>query len=167
MQGQFSREFCLLYRSLRMDATKYANLARYLRENEYPAGLTKKEKFVLRRFARKFAFDEDSSRLFYLENRQDGAVYKRMVIKEEEKMRIFQECHSSNFAGHAGRDNTIQKIKDRYYWPDYYKDTVAMVSFILNTRWYCVTCQTCCLCTYNRRRNRGICSNSVSCLCSL
>ena len=78
-----------------MDATKYENLARYLRENEYPAGASKQEKFVLRRYARKFAFDDDSSRLFYLDKGQDWAPFKRMVIKEEEKMRIFQECHSS------------------------------------------------------------------------
>ena len=40
----------------------------------------------------------------------------RLVIKEEEKLRVFQACHSSDFGGYAGRDNTIQKIKDRYNW---------------------------------------------------
>lgn len=39
-----------------------------------------------------------------------------------------KNCHSSSFAGHAGRDNTIEKIKDRFYWSDYYKETVEMVS---------------------------------------
>ena len=52
---------------------------------------------------------------------------KRLVIKEDEKSRVFEECHSADFSGHAGRDNTIRKIKQRYYWPDYYKDTVEMV----------------------------------------
>ena len=47
----------------------------------------------------------------------------RLVIKKEEKLRVFQACHSSDF----GRDNTIQKIKDRYNWSQYYKDTVKMV----------------------------------------
>lgn len=51
----------------------------------------------------------------------------RLVIKEEEKLRVFQACHSSDFGGYAGRDNTIQKIKDRYNWSQYYKDTVKMV----------------------------------------
>jgi len=38
----------------------------------------------------------------------------------------------SSFAGHAGRDNTIQKTKDRFYWPDDYKKTVEMVSDVVN-----------------------------------
>ena len=32
-----------------------------------------------------------------------------MIIKEEKKLRNFQECHSSKFPGHAGRDNKRQK----------------------------------------------------------
>ena len=31
-------------------------------------------------------------------------------------------------SGHAGRDNTLRKIKERFYWPDY-KDTMEMVSY--------------------------------------
>ena len=33
------------------------------------------------------------------------------------------------FSGHAGGDNTLRKIKERFYWPDYYKDTMEMVSY--------------------------------------
>lgn len=111
-----------------MDSTRYANIVQYLRNNDYPEGATKQEKLVLRRFAKKFTFDAASNALFYLDKNQDGATFRRMVIREDEKLRVFHECHSSNFAGHAGRDNTIQKIKERYYWPEYYKDTVEMVS---------------------------------------
>ena len=28
----------------------------------------------------------------------------------------------------AVRDNTLRKIKERFYWPDYHKDTMEMVS---------------------------------------
>ena len=50
------------------------------------------------------------------------------MVREEEKVQIFQECHQSpGFAGHNGRDRTIQRIKEKYYWPEYYKDTVEMV----------------------------------------
>ena len=48
---------------------------------------------------------------------------------EEEKARVFEERHSAPFSGHAGRDNTLTKIKKRIYWPDYYKDTMEMVSY--------------------------------------
>ena len=53
---------------------------------------------------------------------------RRLVITEEEKARVFEECHSAPFSGHAGRDNTLRKIKERFYWPDYYKDTIEMVT---------------------------------------
>ena len=92
-----------------MDSSKSGNLVRYLREGGYPAGSSKKDKYVLRKSAKKFAFDEESNRLFYVDEGQGGLTFKRIIIKEEEKLRNFQECHSSGFAGHAGRDNTIQK----------------------------------------------------------
>ena len=111
-----------------MDPTRYHSIVQYLTNKEYPTGASKTEKSVLRRFAKKFEFDEKAQALFYLDQGQDGTTFKRMVIKEDEKLRVFHECHSSSFASHAGRDNTIQKIKDRFYWPDYYKDTVEMVS---------------------------------------
>ena len=113
-----------------MDSTNFGNIVQYWREKKYPEGSSKQEKSVLRRFAKKFAFDAESNALFYVDTRQDGSTFKRMVIKDEEKLWVFQECHSSSFAGHVGRDNTIQKIKDHYYWPDYSKDTIEMVSKI-------------------------------------
>ena len=29
------------------------------------------------------------------------------LFTEEEKARVFEECHSAPFSGHAGRDNTF------------------------------------------------------------
>ena len=29
------------------------------------------------------------------------------LFTEEEKARVFEECHSASFSGHAGRDNTF------------------------------------------------------------
>ena len=54
------------------------------------------------------------------EGRGAELPFKRMIIKEEEKLRNFQECHSSGFAGHAGRDNTIQKNqRQKEYKPNH------------------------------------------------
>ena len=110
-----------------MDPTKYANIVQYLRDGKYPTDSNKQDKLVLRRCSKNFTFNVESDMLFYKDKRQNGSTFMRLVIKEDEKLRVFQECHSSGFAGHAGRDNTIQKIKDRYYWPQYYNDTVEMV----------------------------------------
>ena len=56
-------------------------------------------------------------------------VLRRLiVITEEEKARVLEECHSAPFSGHAGRNNTLWKLKERFYWPGYYKDTMEMAS---------------------------------------
>jgi len=41
---------------------------------------------------------------------------------------FFEECHSTGFSGHAGGDNIIRRIKQRFYWPDCYNDAVEIVS---------------------------------------
>ena len=33
------------------------------------------------------------------------------LFTEEEKARVFEECHSAPFFGHAGRDNTLHPVK--------------------------------------------------------
>ena len=106
-----------------MDSTQYENIVRYLRDGEYPTGLSKQEKSVLRRCIKNCTFNAESTNAFYIDKGENGSTFMRLVIKGEEKLRVFQECHCfcGDFGGHAGRDNTIQKIKDRYCWPQYYK----------------------------------------------
>ena len=111
----------------KMDSAKYRNILEYVKSQNYPAGFSKNEKLILRKFCKNFEYDDQTDCLFYIDKRRDGSTLKRLVIKEDEKSRVFEECHSADFSGHAGRDNTIRKIKQRYYWPDYYKDTVEMV----------------------------------------
>ena len=94
-----------------MDSTKYQNILNYLNSHAYPEGFSKQEKLVLRKFAKNFEFDPQSKSLFYIDKRKDGTFVKRLVVKEDEKARIFEECHSAYFSGHAGRDNTIKKIR--------------------------------------------------------
>ena len=60
---------------------------------------------------------------------KDGTALRRLVITEEEKARVIRRVPLYSFSGHAGRDNTLRKIKDQFYWPDYYKDTMEMVSY--------------------------------------
>ena len=85
-----------------MDSTKYQNILDYVNSHAYPEGFSKQEKLVLRKFAKNFEFDPQSKSLFYIDKRKDGTFVKRP---------------SKN-----GRDNTIKMIRERYYWPDYYKD---------------------------------------------
>ena len=88
-----------------MASAKYRNLFQYLKK-AYPEGFTK-QKTTLRKFAKKFEYDSKLESLFYVAKEKDGTALRRPVITEEEKARVFEECHSAPFSGHAGRDNTF------------------------------------------------------------
>ena len=105
---------------LEMDSAKYRNLFQYLKNKVYPEGFTKQDKTTLQKFAKKFEYDSKLESLFYVAKDKDGTALRRLVIAEEDKARVFEECHSAPFSGHAGRDNTLRKIKEGFYWPDYH-----------------------------------------------
>ena len=84
-----------------MDSAKYTNLFRYLKNKVYPEGFTKQDKTILRKFAKKFEYDSKLESLFYVAKEKDGTALRRLVITEEEKVRVFEECHSAPFSGHA------------------------------------------------------------------
>ena len=37
---------------------------------------------------------------------------------------MLMECHASNY---VGRDNTMKKICERFFWPEYCKDTISRI----------------------------------------
>ena len=65
------------------------------------------KKTTLQKFAKKFEYDSKLESLFYVAKEKDGTALRRLVITEEEKARVFEECDSVPFSGHAGRDNTF------------------------------------------------------------
>ena len=86
---------------LEMDSAKYRNLVQYLKKKVYPKGFTRQDKKTLRKFAKKFEYDSKLESLFYVAKEEDGTALRRLVITEEEKVRVFEECHSAPFSGHA------------------------------------------------------------------
>ena len=82
-----------------MDSAKYRNLVQYLKKKVYPKGFTRQDKKTLRKFAKKFEYD--SKLEFYVAKEEDGTALRPLVITEEEKVRVFEECHSAPFSGHA------------------------------------------------------------------
>ena len=55
-----------------MESSKYEVLVRHLREGAYSTGTSKKDKYVLRRSAKKFIYDKDCNRLFFADEGQGG-----------------------------------------------------------------------------------------------
>ena len=57
-------------------------------------------------------------KLFYKDQNPDGTDYDRLVVKRNEAERVFLECYLTA-GGHKGRNATVGKIKERYYWPNF------------------------------------------------
>ena len=103
-----------------MDEEQYSSLLAYIKTGQYPADYCKSKKFVLRRCSKNYKVLGDL--LYYVDRNKDGSTADRLVIRGiEEAERIFKECHLTT-GGHRGRDSTINKVKARYYWPNYYKE---------------------------------------------
>ena len=86
-----------------MDSTKYRNLFQYLKRKVYPESFAKQDKTTPRKSAKKFEYDSKLESLFYVAKEKDGTALRRLVITEEEKARVVEECHSALFSGHAGQ----------------------------------------------------------------
>ena len=83
-----------------MDRIKYGNILECVKNRVYLPCFFKQEKLVLRKFENKIAYDAKSNSLFYLDKARDGTVNRQLVIQENEKSKVFNECHSAHYAGH-------------------------------------------------------------------
>ena len=84
---------------------------------------------MIRHCSKNYVVKDDQ--LFYIDYKPDHSAFYRLVLhRREEKERVFNECHLTA-GGHKGRDATIAKIKERYYWPSYFKEVEEMVRNIL------------------------------------
>ena len=105
-----------------MEEAMYSSLVRYLESGRYPTGFDKKQKYVIRRKSRKFKVKKGL--LYHVQTKLDKSTSDGVVVKTCEVERVFTECHT----GHKGRDATVAKIRERYYWPNHYKVVQEKVS---------------------------------------
>jgi transposase InsO family protein len=68
-------------------------------------------------------YRESNGQLYWINT--NGKQLK--VIQEQEKDIILNGLHSNSLAGHFGKDNTYQRIKQKYYWPKMYLDIEEFV----------------------------------------
>ena len=108
-----------------MEDDQYQAFFSYVSTKEYPPGYSKTQKYILQRACKSYVVE--GGQLFYVDRRTDGSTLNRLVIRgREEAERVFMECHLTG-GGHRGRDATVGKIRDRYYWPNYYKEVEQKV----------------------------------------
>ena len=69
--------------------------------------------------------------VYHIVPRVDGDRSPRLqvMIPESVKRVVLEQLHCSQFGGgHMGFDKTYQKIRERYFWPNMYRDTHQFVS---------------------------------------
>ncbi|KAL5471089.1 hypothetical protein EMCRGX_G029165 [Ephydatia muelleri] len=111
-----------------MEQREYDMLLAFCCDCKYPPECSKNEKDCIRRKAKNFIVKEGL--LFYRD--KDNKEYR--VVTESEKHKVLEGCHSAELGGgHFGRDKTLVKISERFYW-------LGMVN---DVKEYCKTCEKC------------------------
>ena len=61
----------------------------------------------------------------------DGKEFwARVIFEKQEKSNIFREEHASGLGGHGGKNKCIAKIREKYFWPNMYKDIENWVKIL-------------------------------------
>ena len=101
-----------------MDDEQYAAIADYLDKQGYSPVFAKSQKFVSQRSCKNFRLNQ--GKLYYKDSVAEGKVQDRLVLKIMKQKEF--SWMSSDYWGHKFGDATIAEIKERYYWPNYYKE---------------------------------------------
>ena len=72
-------------------------------------------------------------RIFYSPYHYDSTTNTQLVVLTSLHSEVLEYIHAGSGGGHLGQTKTLQKLKDRFYWPGHYNDVM---------RW-CSTCPSC------------------------
>src|SRR5438105_11548791 len=101
-----------------MELENYNNLVKYLTDLTQLNNLNKTQLSKLKHQASFYIIREG---MLYRKGRKEGESPIR-VVKIMEVEIILYNMHSDPLAGYFRIENTIKKIKTRYYWPTMIKD---------------------------------------------
>ena len=95
-----------------MNDEEYNNLIDLIVRGLYPQGMDKIRKDGLRRKSKRFLVKDGL--LFYYDKKRNTGL---LVVLTSQKTMILEGCHSAILGGgHFGRDKTLEKLSERYYW---------------------------------------------------
>lgn len=101
-----------------MDPEHYFNLYQYLSLQQTPESFTPQQKQQLINQSKNYTVQHE---MLYKSDRRDfGKLYR--VIKKDELPALLYMMHNDPTSGHFSTDAMFQKIKKRFYWPQYYDD---------------------------------------------
>ena len=75
----------------------------------------------------------------------------KLVIPQEHRQEVLQECHDRPEAGHFGREKTAKTLATYYFWPQFYRDVEEYVK----------RCQVCQQIKVDQRKQYGLMGSRV------
>src|SRR5215207_7911499 len=105
-----------------MENEHYHNIYHYILSQQMPTYFTKPQKQQLINQARNYAVENE---LLYKKDRKDAEKLYR-IIQKEELPAVLYMMHNDPTSGHFATDAMFNKIKARYYWPQYYDDVTLV-----------------------------------------
>jgi hypothetical protein len=101
-----------------MEQKHYFNIHTYLSFNTLPEDFSLQQQQQLIKQSKNYILKNNL--LFKKDRKNDKRLYR--VITKEELSTVLYIMHNDPTSGHLGINATFNKIRSRYYWPQYYED---------------------------------------------
>ena len=101
-----------------MDREHYFNLFNYLSNNIYPLNFTSQQKQQIQKQSKNFLIKNNF--LYKIDKINKKNLLR--VIQQEELPALLYMMHNDPTSGHFATEAMFHKIKQRYYWPQFYED---------------------------------------------
>ena len=62
-----------------------------------------------------------------------GRNYFQLAVPAAQRAEVLHMCHGAPLAGHLGRNRTLRKVQEGFYWPDFRRDVTS----------WCARCEPC------------------------
>ena len=105
-----------------MDSTLYNNILYYITHNQFPMDvLGKIEQKQLQKLSKHYFIKNN---LLY----KNTKIKSLRVIKDSEVESLLFMLHSHPTGGHLGIEKVVEKVREKYYWPQFFEDIKIYIS---------------------------------------
>jgi hypothetical protein len=101
-----------------MDQKHYYNIHTYLSTNTLPEDFSEQQQQQLIKHSNHYILKDNL--LFKRDKKNQQKLYR--VITKDELSTVLYMMHNDPTSGHLGTEATFNKIRSRYYWPQFYDD---------------------------------------------
>ena len=102
----------------------------YIARGSYPQDTTKQEKCAIRKRAKQYRVQDGQLYRVICADSKNGDALSLYTKDAKTRKQIINGCHIGLAGNHEGRDRTLAKIAQKYFWPGLSKDLRSWVSYL-------------------------------------